>query len=180
MTIFTALVDALHAGYEVLGAIQDGYLLRLTREDGTASFGIVKLKHESDAFELNTSADRRSDSCIAGFELSFQHGVAVVKVNGDIDVDNVAAFEALLDSAAMTYSSPIVVALTMTEYVCRRAYSILSKLQARLEKVGQCLCISCDPNTRPRRTMPLLAVPFPIFDHVDDAVAALRQTSLST
>ena len=183
MTLFTSLADALHAGYQVLGAIEGGYLLRLTGGDGTASFGIVILKPhvarstaitDDYAFEPNTAERRQVDASVADFALSFDYSVPIVKVNGDIDVNNVAAFKAVVDCATMTGAPAIVVSLTMTEHVCRRAYRILSSLQAQLESVGRCLCISCDPNCRPRRTMPFLAVPFPIFDNVDDAIAALR------
>ena len=182
MTIFTSVLDALHAGYEVLGAIQGGYLLRLAGKDGMPLFGIVMLKPKPEpersrvltkgyAFEPNTAGRHRA--CLADFALSIDHGVPVVKVKGDIDVNNIAAFKAVVDCAAMTDSPAIVVALTMTEYVCRGGFRILSELQAQLESVGRCLCISCDPNCAPRRTMPLLAVPFPIFDNVEHAIAAL-------
>lgn len=185
MTIFRSLVDALHAGYKVLGAIEGGYLLRLTREDETASFGIVILKPNRDlarstaltrdyAFDSNMAERSRIDACLADFALSCDRGVAIVKVNGDIDDNNVAAFKAVVDCAAMTGFAAMVVALTMTEYVCRRAYRILSALQGELESVDRCLCISCDPNCRPRRMLPLLAMPFPIFDNIDDAIAAVR------
>jgi hypothetical protein len=189
MTIFTALVDALHAGYEVLGPIQGGYLLRLAREDGTGSYGIVALEHKTEsartktltsdhAFGSSTVRRLRADSCVADFVLSFDYGVPVVRVKCDINPDNLAAFKAVVACAEATGSPHIVVALTVTEYVCGPAYRILSKLHVRLERFGGCLCVSCDPNSGLRRTMSMRALAFPMFDNVDNAVAALRPRPL--
>ena len=43
MTKFTSLHDALQAGYHVIGPTPHGYVVRLTRTDGSESWGLVVL-----------------------------------------------------------------------------------------------------------------------------------------
>lgn len=43
MTTFRFLLDALHAGYEVIAPTPEGYLVRLSRADCSESYGLVVL-----------------------------------------------------------------------------------------------------------------------------------------
>jgi hypothetical protein len=38
---FTSLLDALHAGYHVIGPTHSGYVVRLVQADGSESWGLV-------------------------------------------------------------------------------------------------------------------------------------------
>ena len=41
MIKFTSLLDALHAGYHVIGPTHSGYVVRLVQADGSESWGLV-------------------------------------------------------------------------------------------------------------------------------------------
>lgn len=46
MTVFRSLIDALHAGYDVVSATREGYLVRILHGDGSESFAVVNVAPE--------------------------------------------------------------------------------------------------------------------------------------
>ena len=46
MIKFTSLHDALQSGYHVIGPTHQGYVVRLTRTDGSELWGLVVLKED--------------------------------------------------------------------------------------------------------------------------------------
>jgi hypothetical protein len=174
MTGFTSLADALHAGYDVIASTQSGYIVRLVRGDGAESYGLVTLAANP---EPARDAPRASavSGCSAKFALELDRGVPVVRVGSGVDAYNISAFKAIIECAEATGDPAIIVALGVTQYVCARAFGILSVLHTRLGKVNRWLGIACDPRSYARRIMALLEVPFPVFDNVENAIAAERR-----
>lgn len=114
--------------------------------------------------------------CVADFTLLYERGVPLVSINGPIDVNNVCAFNAIVQCAEETGAPEIMVVLPSSDYVCARAYGVLSAAYRRLKAQDRRLLLVCAPSAYPRHIIALLRLPFSLFDSVADAINKSRVT----
>jgi anti-anti-sigma factor len=112
----------------------------------------------------------------ASFTLAFEGGVPLVTVKGEIDVNNVCAFKAVVECAEASGGPAIIVVLPSSDYTCASCYGILAGAYARLKAQNRALLLVCAPQAYPRRIIALLRLPFLIFDSVCEAIAELTRS----
>jgi anti-anti-sigma factor len=115
---------------------------------------------------------------LADFTMLINDGVPLVSVKGAIDENNIFAFKAVMECAETTGAAAIIVMLRTTEYVCAHGYGILGAAYGRLAAANRRLYVVCDRHGYPRRMVTLLELPFPVFDNLEGALAAVRRGNL--
>lgn len=113
--------------------------------------------------------------CVADFTLLYERGVPLVNVNGPIDVNNVYAFNAVVQCAEET-GAPAIMVVLRSDYICARAYGVLSAAYRRLKAQDRRLLLVCAPRAYPRHIIALLRLPFSLFNSVADAINKSRVT----
>ena len=105
------------------------------------------------------------------------YGCPVVQVTGDLDLTNVGEFEATLELAARADRGSVIVCLSHTTYFDSQAIHVLLRFAEHLAITRQRLMIVTPLGTLPRRILEIagLVQAFPMFDHLQQAVAAARE-----
>jgi anti-anti-sigma factor len=101
--------------------------------------------------------------------------VPVVEVMGDLDLDDLGAFEAALEQAARADSQDIVVSLAQAVYLNSRGIRILLRLAERLKQENRHLLLVAPRGSTPGRLLDIVYLTSDLlpFESVEDALTAI-------
>jgi anti-anti-sigma factor len=109
-------------------------------------------------------------------------GIPVVELHGDLDLATVGQFTAALEHVAGQTRDTVILSLSDARYLDSQGIQALFRIGARLA-VNRCALLLVAPHASPpRRLLDAVALEsvFPIFESVDDAVAAARRPEAAT
>ena len=120
---------------------------------------------------MNASPLSREGRC----EIRQVAGIPVVDVSGEVDISNARAFEETLERAARLDQRAVVVSLANTSFFDSKVIHSLFRFGQRLATNRQRLLLVISRERPAHRIVEItgLSEAFPVFDAVDDAIAAV-------
>jgi len=116
------------------------------------------------------------------FALRYSGDIPVVDAAGDLDLTNVGEFEAVLALAAGADRGSVIVSLGRATYFDSQGIHVLLRFAEHLAITRQRLVMVAPHGTLPRRILEIagLAQAFPVFETLDEAIAACNTSGKPT
>lgn len=111
--------------------------------------------------------------------ISWDDGVVVASLHGEIDIVNAADVAQQLD-AGVAGARSVIVDLTSVGFMDSQGIAMLDRLSGRLEGEGRGLAIVAPPAGPPRRVLEIVDLGIPLYDDRDAARTALSARAIGS